>query len=744
MKTTSILLASALMLAAFGVTGSHAQSTALIHHKIVKAQNSPPSAGRDFWFAAPSNEWGIEQIGTYIKVYITSSNNCTAYVSSQYLGGVAGYSAKVAVTAYETSTFTVPSFWEMESSGIPENKAIHVYSTTADLSVYFMSNQYQSGDGSYIIPTIGWGKDYVVAAYGSLFASDGLGTYDLPSECAIVANQDNTTFEITPSCDCRQCTDGNFYGDANSGIVVYPNGEPQTFQLNRGQCMQFMPIQASDDSNYDMTGTIIHANQPVGVIGASSDPEIPAGFPRPNFVCEMMPPVRTWGETYYASNPIQPPGETDKDKARYLFISSVSGQTINRAKMLLPASMKNVLSPINLEFIGMSWNLERSFIAIIHSSSVWYLNSATYPDHRDGLGDPAESIIAPKEQYTKSVIFQTPLSVKNIVPYDDYANIIINVHEANRILFDHKNINGYGAQSIDGEWEVVNIPHIAPGVHTVTNSDSGVGVHVYGYGFNESYAWGTQSSTGTFNSPDTIAPLVDTQGACLNAFIHVSDSGLLPSGQKQSGLGEIRLDTQVNMNFQVDNDWIEGSGADSSGYTMNVIDPTRPAILVIEVYDLAGNVSTITSVYEPEIDSIKPPLQNLGITLAGSNVPNIKFDTIYNTGNRYSFDFSALQMLYGNRGFTLFDSTGGPLDKSPLQPEHRRLIMIKFLAIEPTLVVDSIIFGNACFYEDHNVAVIGGGGGNDFLVTSQTWINEIAPPPPGGYVKTVSIENLSV
>ena len=44
-------------------------------------------------------------------------------------------------------------------------------------------------------------------------------------------------------------------------------------------------------------------------------------------------------------------------------------------------------------------------------------------------------------------------------------------------------------QCIDDTFEIIDIPHIAPGVHEVT-SDSGIGVYIYGYGFDESYAWG--------------------------------------------------------------------------------------------------------------------------------------------------------------------------------------------------------------------------------------------------------------
>ncbi len=739
-----LVLLSAIFLLA--IPTAHAQkNTALIHHRVVKSQNNPLSMGRDFWFAAPSNQWGVGQTQTYIKVYITASHNTTAYVSSQYSGGVAGYTAKVPVTAYVTSTYTVPEFWEVELSGVPENKAIHVYSNDADLSVYFLSNQYQSGDGSYIIPTIGWGTDYVVAAYGSLYASSGGdSTYDLPSECVVVANQDNTQFTITPSCNVRQCLGGNINGDANSTIIAIPAGQTQTFTLNRGQCMQFMSIKATDDSDFDMTGTVIHSNIPVGVLGASMEPEIPAGYLTPNFVCEMMPPVRTWGETYYAGNPIQPPGESDKDYARYLFIGSQPGQVIYRYNLTTGLQLECVIS----NQYGIYWDelqLGEGLSSNAPFLCVWYLNSSTRPDGVIGLGDPAESILPSREQYTKTVLCQAPTTTGNTVPFDNYINVVVNINDERNVLFDNKRISGYSKVQIDSAWEIFDMPHVAPAVHTITGSDSGIGVYCYGYGFNESYAWAGQSSCTSFNSPDTIPPLVDTIGECLEAFIHVTDSGFLPGitpPTLQSGLAMIRIDSNYNMNVPVDNDWQEGSGADTTNYSMSVTDPALSAFLRVEVYDLAGNVDTITSVYLPQIDSIKPPVQNLGVwkEASPSGPPNIAYDTLYNTGLT-PFDITILQLLKGDVGFTIHDSIGGPLDMSPLLPGQRRLIQIQFEAIQPTQVTDNILFGNACF--EQGVELIGSGGANDFLVTSQTWSNEPIPAPDTGYVKTVTIENES-
>ena len=719
MKKTCIFLASALLLAAaFLNMPARAQLTSTITSRL---HDPGFSMGRDFWFALPSNEWGVVQAdNTYINIYITSPKNTTAWIEA------GGKRDSVGINAYHVATFNVPESLEMETSGIPENKGIHVYSKDADLSVYFVSHQPYSSDGSYVIPTIGWGTDYVVAAYGSFFPDSG-SVPDLPSECTIVSDKDSTIVSITPSCNCR------------ATLGYYAKGTNYNFRLDRGQSLQLMAVKATDSVHFDVTGTIIHANYPVGVIGGSMQPDIPSGFPYGDFVCEMIPPVRTWGETYYATSFAAPPNKPTHDFARYLFISSQPNQIINRHDC---ATGNHTVDTIPKQY-GIYWDelaQGQKFWSSAPFLVVSYINSASYPDSVNGIGDPAEVVIPSREQFTDTTLFQTPQSVANIISYTNYCNIIVNVKDAGRVLFDNKKISGIPSQCIDGIWEIFTITGISPGAHTIYGSDSGVGLYLYGYGFDESYAWSSPDFVGTFQSPDTIAPKADTFGNCYTAFVRVTDSGLLPDRvDTQSGLAEIRLDSAFNMLFHLDSNWLDGTGADTAGYGMSVVEPTQPAILKVSVFDFAGNRTTITTTYAQHFATIEPPVRNLGIYLPGSP-PNIAYDTLINEGAA-PFIIDELHLKYGNVGFSLYDAAGGPLDMSPLAPGARRLIQIQFTDPNSQRQTDSIIFGSGCQLQ--SVAVIGGGGAPDFTVSSQTWPNEVLTVPPTCYTKTVNIQNFS-
>src|SRR5579872_1938240 len=170
----SVALAGLALATAVGAGAARAQN-GLIQHQIVEQRNAPPTAGREFWFAIPSNYWGQDLGGKYLNVYITSAYNTTAYV------GHGTDTIGVPVTAYKISTYNAPRSWEIITSGYVEDNGVHVWSKDADLTVYFMSHNEYTSDGTYVIPTIGWGTDYVVAGFASLYE----GSNDLPSEFTI-------------------------------------------------------------------------------------------------------------------------------------------------------------------------------------------------------------------------------------------------------------------------------------------------------------------------------------------------------------------------------------------------------------------------------------------------------------------------------------------------------------------------------------------------------------------------------
>jgi len=549
---------------------SNFQTTVTMHRR-----DSSQALGRDFWFAPVQND--VDFPSKYIRLFISSPRKTTAFVE------VFGKRKDIQIMPYTSAEFDVPLGWELKSSGIVEGKAIHVGSDSADLSVYLISHNSNSSDGMYCIPTIGWGTDYVVAGYESFYDTI-LGNFDYPSEFTLSANQDNTVIEITPFCDLRQA---DIYPQ-NNGVVAYPSNQKFQLVLNRGQSIQFQAVKAQDADNYDVTGTIIHSNVPVGVVAGSMSTNIPPDFPSADYVCDMIPPTRTWGKTYYTTSPFQPPGLTGHDFSLYCLVSSVPNQTIYREDCSTGKHTEAVLGPqfdpYYVEEEGAcKWYSDQPFML------VQYINGSTYPDGFNGNADPAEVVMEPTESFAKTILFQVDSSVGSQASYKNFANIIVNNDDAN-VTLDGKSIDKYTHYCIDGNVQIFVIPNLFAGSHTV-KSDLGVGVYVYGYGINETYSWSGSRGVWTNYSKDTTLPLISFSQIkdCIHAAI--TDIG--------SGISAIILDTTFNISFFADTISIPGSTDTASFADFCVVDNIHSGYLQFTVFDLAGNRSIGTIEFSP-------------------------------------------------------------------------------------------------------------------------------------------------
>jgi hypothetical protein len=681
MKTTFRLLAALVMMTDATETFAQNANSRIVTTITTQKHGTSTSLGRDFWLAPASP--GTNSPGEYIKIYISSTSSTTAFVAAH------GITKGVPVPAYGIGSYTLPLSWVMNSSGVVENNGIHVYSNDASISVYFAVHGPYGGDGTCCIPTVDWGRDYVVAAYESLYEGLGGFVYDEPSEFTISASLDSTIIQITPSCDLRLAA---VYPDSDS-IVAFQKGQTFSVTLNRGQSVQYQAVRATDTVGFDVTGTIIHANHPVGVVGGSMCSNIPAGFPYCVYITEMIPPTRKWGETYYTGGFAQPQGATGHDFSMYLFVSSVRNQTIYRYNFSTGIHTEAVLGPaFDHAFI------EESGANKFYSSAPFllmqYVNSSTYPDSVNGEGAPSELAIPAKEYYGKSAIFITGLVGTGMQsPYDGYADIITNVND-HKVTFDGKNLSSYTRIPIDDTFEVYIIPHTAPGeAHNIT-SDSGVAAYAYAYATDEAFSWGGSSEASASNSLDTFSPVAIASSQCFSSSIHVIDSGFLPGSttERQSGLSELLIDSESNVTYQLDSNWFAAAPFDTSGYSMTVIDETKPAVLAVTVLDNAGNSTAVTSRYTPEFSFSDV---DFGTLLWKGTKQTRSFD-VTDTASSDLIIYS-LQLTPGGKYNSSYSFVTSPPLPDTLKPGQTITIFITF---DPSVSTDPLQSAQLAFLSD--------------------------------------------
>ncbi|HEY6172114.1 MAG TPA: hypothetical protein VIX80_07650 [Candidatus Kapabacteria bacterium] len=627
------------------------------------------------------------QGGKYYQLYVTSPNKTTVNVAI-----TGGTTYRFPINAYEVSSFFIPLGWEVTTSGVVEDKAIRVWSNDADITAYLLSRNPATSDGMYIIPTIGWGTEYVVAAYGSLFEGFGNFTYDYPSEFCLVANQDNTVIQITPTTDIR--TEGE------PTTVLHKKGVMFTEVLNRGQVVQYQAVLAEDLDHFDFTGTYIKSNKPIGVVGASQCPNVPGDYTYCDHICDMIPPIRTWAQNYATV-----PFANRRGGDTFLIIASKDGQTIYRN-----GAVFCVLSKKYEPFFRPDVSDASSFTSDAPFLVAQYINSTTWQDDQGndnaGIGDPAMVVVNSIEQFTPEVVFQTP-TISTGTGFSNYANVIVHDNAITNTTFDGQPIAQYKATNRMkipfSAYTAFRVRSLNQGTHYV-KSDSGVGVYVYGYGSYDSYAWSGALGIRTFNDPDTIPPLVSITGDCYCAEVGTSDNHLIPQATR---LSDMVVDSNINMYYTPDPSFNPGVADDSSFYSMCVIDPSKEAKLVVTMLDFSGNRTTVTSVYKPMFADIQPQLVNYGTGTTGQ--PISQYVTITNTG-QIPYTIEDLKLFFGNKGFKIDSAitTDIPVGGS-------RQVKISFEPKTLTTVTDTLILDDGCSIQ--KVVLVGNGGAPDFVVS---------------------------
>ncbi|HEY3876706.1 MAG TPA: hypothetical protein VGM92_14620, partial [Candidatus Kapabacteria bacterium] len=366
----------------------------------------------------------------------------------------------------------------------------------------------------------------------------------------------------------------------------------------------------------------------------------------------------------------------------YLLIASQAGQTIFRHDC---ATGDRIAAVIPDPF-GFVWDVEevgQKYFSDAPFLCVQYMNSFTFPDGGIGIGGPSEAHLVPDQQFLHSVEFEAQNNFTN------FANITLNSNEASTATFDGKPLSGTPAQCLDSAWEIMTVNNIAAGPHIVTGAGDGLSVQVYGYySDDDAYTNSSESFEGTYNSPDTAAPVAEIVSNCTDATVTFTDTGM-----DASLLSAIWIDSIYNATFALDSAWQEGVPTASGYFISSVMDPTQPAYLQTTAYDVAGNSTTVTLRCTPPGITIVPAIDNVG-TYVQPAPENIAYDTIYNNGST-PFAIDSITLTNNSTGFSLSDSIGGPIDTSAIPAHSRRIVRIQFggTAIPS---IDTLVVKNAC------------------------------------------------
>ncbi len=387
-------------------------------------------------------------------------------VAILFLGGVQGAAPSCPIASAEGS------------AAMTSNTGIgHSFHITTDVPIVaYEMNPYGGGNAavtgaSLLLPVSAWDTNYIASTASAYYVGN-------PS-INIVAATDNTQVTILPKVALA----------GGTGIPAAAANSPSTFKLMKGQ-------QAQISQQADLVGSVISANNPVGVMAGNSCMNTPTGTIFCDHGEQMLPPVRALGSEYvgvmYRSRTGEPAiwrlvGAVDQTALTFSpAIPAGSGfsappTTIGQGQMAEFATA----TPFDVK----SQDDKHPFMLFQYmSGSGW-----TYMKNSGGFGDPDFSVQVPPQQYLEHYVIMTDPS------YPETSLTLIRRPDANNNFQDvsiecltspitgWQTVGGYQYTHLDlqtGDFKDVGT--CSNGRHELT-STAPFGLGVWG--------WGTPSTT---------------------------------------------------------------------------------------------------------------------------------------------------------------------------------------------------------------------------------------------------------
>ncbi|MFV0593314.1 MAG: PKD domain-containing protein [Draconibacterium sp.] len=422
--------------------------------------------GKEFWFGFM--EGRNYHNGHYVEVTVTAREQTSVTLTvGEDASGSNVYSYNFTVAANSSVQVQLP--WNIaETTGSEETqrKGIHLVSEKP-VNVYALSWDQNSSDVAVIYPVESLGKEYYAMCYDPDIdqnnPTEGNGRN---SEFLIVASEDSTLVEITPS----KITD-----------KLRPKDSTFTITLNKGEVYQVQSENAVNtgfQGQGDLSGSYIKTGKPVAFFSGSLATRVPSGLCCWDHLYEQIPPIQAWGREYYAV----PLKSREQDRYRIMaaydnttvYVSGLAPFTLNKGEfkelVFYYNEPKKIYGdqPIMVAQFSQSRDVDRNYTG--------------------GNGDPFMIILSSTTQSKNDVTF-VAYNSDQIAKY--YVNIVTLTEEVNNIRFDGSSIAGEFQPFSEGDYSFAQ-KEISPGNHQITNTnkDRGFLAYVYGYGGVESYGYG--------------------------------------------------------------------------------------------------------------------------------------------------------------------------------------------------------------------------------------------------------------
>lgn len=685
--------------------------------------------GTDYMIAVPLNDGSPFAQETEMQIYLSTEAD-SARVTLRPMQGGAPRTVTVVrgkVTTLTTANGAIAGAWEIpwEQSETVVGQGVRI-TATQPISVNVLHAKGPSSDGYRAIPTSQWGTRYIVCSY-----YDFREVFTWSGGFGIVAKEDGTTVDIL----LRGVTDGT--GKTAKGRALN-TGQAQRVVLNEGDAYMVYG-DGQTRAAFDMTGTEITSNKPIGVYGMHARTALPNSVPLEgrDHLIEMLHPVSAW-DTVHVMTEIARTKTRDDGRGDFIRIVAADDDTrwtlkyYDKTTKALVGQDGGTLQAG--QFRDLFQAAQRTIFPygnmVVTSTKpvlvMQYSTSASWDG--DTQSDPFMCVVAPTSAFRTSVYTAVPTANRYV---SHRINVVAQVRDTTTAVADLSSITINGV-SLWNHPNTVGLPLLQnriPGRADVyigsierATSDAPIvirgngrvkfGGSVQGNGTFDSYGYPLLAIMPRPSGIDTMAPVV-VRGVsdCSSATFEVTELRNIPDppraraqewDQVETGIRDIMLvpDAQnCRLVYVTDPSGVFPRTPSFMRFTckVEVIDPTREARCTVLVIDQADNPVTEEFVFNaPRLASANP-----SVDLGDRRLQTI--DTVSITINNPSSENVPITLTRMARGAQFDVVAGAAPPIVTLQPGATHTIRVRYRADRETTGVgpddadlDTLIVDDGC------------------------------------------------
>ena len=432
--------------------------------------------GKEFWLSfiangfkyhpdVPSTGW------VRVQLIVSAKRDCSGTITNPNTGWTHDFTVE-ANDVFSIDLDEEQVYVENDEYERIVNKGLKI-TTTDTVSVYCANIATYSFDASFVLPTPGLADDYIIQTY-----DQSTGSYDPSSAFVIVATEDGTTIDITPSVNT---------------LGGHQAHQTFTITMNAGEAYQVRSNMNFSGSR-DLSGTRVTSRdcKKIAIFNGNNLTLIPtSAFSDSDCVFEQAMPVRSWGKKFVVTSSL------DRNEDYVKITSAADGNEIRRDGVLI-----QTLNTNESYIFKLNSNAKSCYLEATQRCAVYLYNSSS---NGSGNGAPSMVWIAPIEQRIKEITFSTfNYDHTNVNISKHYVNIIVETQDVGQVYLDNTLLPTNQFETVDGNSRYSFYrKRIDHGVHQL-RCPNGFNAHIYGFGDARGYAYMAGSKAADLTTSITV------------------------------------------------------------------------------------------------------------------------------------------------------------------------------------------------------------------------------------------------